>query len=86
MGILAFPRTPGGDPADGLGLPVAWRVADGALNVALDAGSFVPLQAGRAVALQGFSITLEGVSTIPAILVRDMPGARDGQAVGKEVA
>ena len=80
VGILAFPRTPGGDPADGLGLPVAWRVADGTLNVALDAGSFVPLQAGWAVALQGFSITLEGVSTIPAILVRDMPGASDGQA------
>ncbi len=80
VGLLAFPRTLGGDPADGLALPVAWRVIDGVLNLAVDAGELRELKVDAPLVIQGFSLAFVGAQTIPALLVEDMPGAMDGRA------
>lgn len=80
VGLLAFPRTAGGAPEDGLALPVAWRVVDGVLNVAVDSGELRPLTAGQPLTIQDFTVTFVGAETIPARLIRDMPGAADGLA------
>lgn len=74
---LAFPKSATAAAGDNAGYAVAWRVVKGDLQLILSGTNLPPkeMRAGDAVQDGPYRITYSGARSIPAVRVRDMPGA-----------
>jgi cytochrome c biogenesis protein len=81
LSTLAFPAEPGSDVI--VAYQVGWRVVGSQLRLSI-AGPGLPdvreMAAGDTGAVGDYRLSFLGPQAIPAILVTDMPGARDGFA------
>ena len=85
IAAVTFAKTPGSK--DLISYPIAWRVSNGQMLLTISGadGSFPPreLAQGETLTDGAYRISLEGPHEIPAIKVRDLPGAvtDDGSAI-----